>query len=648
MKRPSASFWMGLGAAVLALALYARTAGFDFVNYDDNNYVYTNPHVTGGLTLENIRWAFEIHGPSMWVPLTWLSHQLLASLFGNSPAPHHLLNALLHAANTWLLFSLLSRLSGRRSAALIAALLFAAHPIHAESIAWITERKDVLCGVFFLLTLLAYNRYTARPGLPAYLAVCAGTALAVMAKPLAVTLPCVLLLIDVRFSRPWKPRVLLEKLPLFGIVGFASYMTVLCQLSIHAIGNAEHFPMPGRIANALISYTVYLGRLVCPVGLNVFYPYPEQTNWPLAAGGLLLLGSITTAAILKIRNAPWGVTGWFWYLGMLFPMIGIVQAGAQSMADRYAYLPAIGLYWIAGMALSQTAFRRRSAALIIVLLCVLNIRQVAVWQNSRTLFSHALNVDPDNYLAHNNLGLTYREDGDLTTARHHFEQSLQSNPDYQEAINNLGITLAELGDYPNAIATLRRIAAEGHIDALYNLGTALIHNDDFAAAEFWLAAAAARDPAHAGVRYNLAFALQEQHRWSEAEQQYEETLRLDPAHADAQTNLRFIEQQRSHAWICYEQGNRHLQAGELHRAEQAFREALTINPNQAEAYNNLGVVLGQQGDHAAALHCFETATALAPDYAEARQNARNARSMLTPHPESESGKTPDPAHPEQP
>ena len=634
--------WMGVGAALLALVFYARTAGFDFVNYDDNLYVYENQHVTGGLTAENTRWAFEIHGPSMWVPLTWLSHQTAVTLFGVSPVAHHAVNALLHVLNVGLLFVLLRRLTGRDSAALIAALLFAVHPIHAESVAWVTERKDVLSGFFCFLTLIFYDRYAREKRRADYLAVCAGTALAVMAKPLAVTLPCVFMLLDFcHYRRRVNLRLFAEKIPLFLMVGFASVMTVLCQLSIQAIGSAESFPMVGRIANALSAYANYLIKLIVPAGLTVFYPYPEQTRWLLAAASALLLAGISALVFRKRKTAPWALTGWLWYLGMLFPMIGIVQAGAQAMADRYLYLPAVGLYWIAGMLLSETAFRRRAAAMMIVLLCVLNLRQVAVWTDSRTLFAHALQVNPDNYLANNNYGLTFREEGQMVTAQHYFEASLRINPDYTEAINNLGITQAELGEYPAAVSNLTRIAASGgNVNALYNLGTALIHLGDFKMAERWLRTAADCEPGNAGVRYNLGYALQKQKHWSAARAQYEETLRLQPGHSDARTNLDYLNIQVSDAWTLYEQGNRQRELEEYTAAVESYRAALEINPRLAEAYNNLGVTLGLQGEHRAALQCFEAAVAIAPDYQEARTNALRAQELLSPQTEPESGRTP--------
>ncbi|MDF7825860.1 tetratricopeptide repeat protein [Pontiellaceae bacterium B12227] len=634
MKPGAKTALIALSVALFAFLFYARTAGFDFVNYDDNNYFYENPHVTQGLTAENIRWAFEIHGPSMWVPLTWLSHQTAVTLFGTAPGPHHLINTLLHALNAALLFLLLRRLTARTAAGLIAALLFAIHPMHVESVAWVTERKDVLAGCFWLLTLLAYDRYAQRPNWKTYLPVALGTALAVMAKPLAVTLPCVLLLLDFwPGRRPWSWRLVTEKLPLFLIVGFASFMTVRCQLSIGAIGDSAVFPMVGRIANACISYSTYLLRLLGPHHLAVFYPYPETIHWVRAGLGLILLLAITAWVLIRREKSPWAIVGWLWYLGALFPMIGIVQAGSQAMADRYMYVPAIGIYLIAGMVLSTTPLRRKGAFIFIGLLCLLNVRQVAVWKNSRTLFAHALKATEGNYLAHNNYGLTFREEKNFAVAREHFEASLNIRPSYYEARNNLGITLADLGEYHAAIPHLQFAATnQGSIDALYNLGTAYLNAGHAVASEACLRSAAERDPQNAGIHYNLGYALQEQKRWAEASAAYETTLRLRPDHHDAQQNLNYISTQQSDAWRQYEAGNAFRESGQSQPAERAYRRAIELNPGLAEAYNNLGVLLGQQGNHTEALRCFEAALTIAPEYREARTNSARASAALTPAP----------------
>jgi Tfp pilus assembly protein PilF len=390
--------------------------------------------------------------------------------------------------------------------------------------------------------------------------------------------------------------------------------------------------MVGRIANAALSYTTYLFRLCWPDNLAVFYPYPEHINRGLAAGGFLFLLGVTVLVLFRARKAPWAAVGWFWYLGVLFPMIGIVQAGSQAMADRYLYIPAIGIYLIVAMA-AQTVNQQRVATGFLVVLCLLNIRQTGVWANSRTLFAQALEATDGNYLAHNNYGLTFRNEGDFKTARHHFETSLAIRPSYAEARNNLGITLADLGELDAAVRTLQEASVgEGKVDALYNLGTAFLNAGYPVSAEKTLRAAVAYAPQNAGIHYNLGFSLQDQKRWTEAIAEYETTLRLQPDHGDAQQNLDYIAAQLSSAWRHYEDGNNLREAGDNQNAESAYRLAIELNPRLAEAHNNLGVLLGQRGNHPEALRCFEAALAIAPDYSDARTNAARASAALTPEP----------------
>jgi tetratricopeptide (TPR) repeat protein len=386
--------------------------------------------------------------------------------------------------------------------------------------------------------------------------------------------------------------------------------------------------MVGRIANAALSYTTYLLRLCWPHNLAVFYPYPEHINRALAAGCFLFLLAVTVLVIFRARKAPWAAVGWFWYLGVLFPMIGIVQAGSQAMADRYLYVPAIGIYLIVAMA-AQTVNRQRVATGFLVVLCLLNIRQTGVWANSRTLFSQALEATEGNYLAHNNYGLTFRDEGDIETARHHFEASLAIRPSYAEARNNLGITLADLGEYEEAIKHLQIAAGNGTLnaDALYNLGTALLNTGDPIAAEFRLRQAVAEEPGNGGIRYNLGYALMQQHRWKEAIDEYNITLQLQPGHTGAAANLRYIAQQKTDTWAIYENANLLRSNGQLEAAAAEYRHALELRPDFPEAHNNLGVTLGMHGDQTGALFHFEKAVELAPDYADARTNVERARQL---------------------
>jgi len=544
--------------AAVVLTLYGRTLHYGFVNYDDSAYVYENPRVQNGLTPSTIAWAFGIHGPSMWVPLTWLSHQAVTTAFGpRAPGAHHAVNVLLHTANVLLLFTVLRRLTGLFWPSALAALCLAVHPIHVESVAWITERKDVLCGCFWLLTLWAYERYAREGGARRYAQVCLGAALALMAKPLAVTLPAVLLLLDYwplrRLDREGQGRGrvfalrVTEKLPLLAMAAFASIMTVLCQMSVQAIGDSTLYPLARRLANAAVSYIVYIGDLVWPHNLTVFYSYPADIEAARAVPAALALVLITLLVWMGARRRPYGVVGWFWYLGVLVPMIGLVQAGSQARADRYMYLPAIGLYLLVAMGLRAWGMRGRCRRAVAVTVSIAfaalwaqaTWRQVGVWSSSTALFEHALRVTEGNYLAHNNLGLEYREAGRVADAKREFMASLAAKPDYVEARSNLGVTLAMEGAYEPAVRALTdaiRIdpsRAKPH----YNAGTAylILNRPDYA--EFCFRRAVEQAPEWPLARYNHGVALMRLSRWEEAGEAFEAALRLHPNYPDARTNL---------------------------------------------------------------------------------------------------------------
>ncbi len=564
-KTPSVAILTAMVCVVLATAvitLYGRTVHYDFVNYDDPVYVYENPYVQQGLTPSTIKWAFGIHGPSMWVPLTWLSHQLVVAAFGpQAPGAHHAINMLLHTINVLLLFVVLRRLTGRFWSSAVAALCWAVHPLHVESIAWITERKDVLCGCFWLLTLLAYECYARKGGLRRYALVCLGTAMALMAKPLAVTLPVILLLLDLwplrRFEKTGDGRGrviaarIAEKLPLLALAAFASIMTVRCQMTMRgAIGDTTTYPLVRRLANAVVSYVAYLGDLAWPRDLAVFYPYPAAVDASIAVPAALLLAVLTLGACVAVRRCAYCVTGWFWYLGVLVPMIGLVQAGAQARADRYLYLPAVGIYLLGATMLEswagQSHRRRLSATLLASVLIIVWMqatwRQVSIWANSTALFEHTLKVTRNNYLAHNNLGLEYRSAGRIPEAREQFLASLEVKPDYVEARSNLGVTLAMEGKYEPAIKALN--------DAIrtdpsrprphYNAGTAylMLNRPDYA--EFCFQRAVKLSPGWFLAHYNHGIALMQLERWDSAGKAFEQALRLQPHHKDAAINLNLV------------------------------------------------------------------------------------------------------------
>jgi hypothetical protein len=426
--------------ALSTLVVYWQVRNYDFVNFDDPHYVHKNPIVQSGITLDSIKWAFTTGHAANWHPLTWLSHMLDCQLFGTNPGWHHLTNLLLHIANTLLLFAVLKRMTGALWRSAFVAALFALHPLNVESVAWVAERKNVLSGFFWMLTVAAYIRYAERPGIGSYLLVVLVFSLALMAKPIVVTLPFVLLLLDywpfgrfqwgsqrqgeslpqselvkVNYQTSPTSRLVGEKVPLFILVAVLSMITFFVQRSGGTVESTATLTLKARSANAVVSYAGYIGKIFWPRRLAVFYPHPRYSLpvWQAVAAGLLLLG-ITVCVIWLARRRCWLPVGWLWYLGTLVPVIGLVQVGAQAMADRYAYVPAVGLFIIIAWSLPELVKKWRyrkiglriSAGIVLTFLLLCTRMQVRHWQNSVTLFEHALAVTENNYAIHCNYGRT--------------------------------------------------------------------------------------------------------------------------------------------------------------------------------------------------------------------------------------------------
>jgi tetratricopeptide (TPR) repeat protein len=445
---------VALALAALVAAAFAPAAQNGFVLLDDQTYIVANPHLRGGFTAEALRWAFGESYASNWSPLTWLSHLLDVRLFGLDPRPHHLESVLLHAANAVLLFLALRGLTGRLWASALAAALFGAHPLRVESVAWAAARKDLLAGLCWMLALGAWVRYARRPSAARYGAVLAALALGLMAKPTLVTLPFVLLLLDwwpLGRLRPRRDgssrsaRLVAEKIPLFLLAAASAALTWRAQASWGAMDYLGDLSLAERCANALVSYVAYLGTAVWPAGLAVYYPHPGHALGaarPVAAALLLL--ALSALALAGARRRPWLAAGWLWYLGTLVPMIGLVQVGAQARADRYTYLPLIGVALAAAWSLADVAGRRprlRTAAAVLALaaLCALaaaSRAQTALWRDDRTLFGHAAAVTRGNWLAEMNLGAAFGAQGEHAAALEHFEAALRIRPDYPLAAEN--------------------------------------------------------------------------------------------------------------------------------------------------------------------------------------------------------------------
>jgi len=490
-------WWLAVGVcicvAVLTWVVFGQTLRHDFINYDDPRYVYENTKITSGLNFAGIAWAFtHIHSEN-WHPLTTISHMLDCQLHGLKAGWHHFTNVLLHTVAAILLFFALRQMTGALWRSAFVAAVFAIHPLRVESVAWIAERKDVLSGVFFMLTLLAYVHYVRAPSIGRYLFVAVVFAFGLMSKPMLVTLPFVLLLLDYwPLSRIRDPfcdirrrlfTLVLEKIPLIALSAVSSAVTFFAQRG--AVGWTEQLPVLARINNAAVSYVAYIWQMLWPVKLAVFYPHPEYRLplWEIILSLLLLLG-FTAAAIALRKRRPYFITGWLWYLGMLVPVIGLVQVGWQGRADRYTYLPQIGLYIVATWAVADfTALWRHQRTILsaaaILTIAVLSWRawiQTSYWRDSETLFTHALAVTSNNDVAENNLGIVFLRNGKLDDAISLLQAAVDLRPDNSPAHENLAKALLQKGQVADALVHYRKLLElqPDNIEVHNIVGTVLI------------------------------------------------------------------------------------------------------------------------------------------------------------------------------
>jgi len=488
MRKSPNKYWVlliYLTLTLAALAVYWQVYSYDFVNYDDMDYVAENPHVKAGLTRSSITWAFTTAHAGNWHPLTWISHMFDWQLFGADAGRHHLTSLFLHIANTLLLFAVLKRMTNALWRSAFVAAAFALHPLHVESVAWIAERKDVLSTFFWMLTMAAYLRYVQRPGLTRYLLTLFFFAMGLMAKPMLVTLPFVLLLLDYwplgRFqfgqnvksvdqqSRKslnafshWKlsRHLLLEKVPLFALSAISSIVTFLVQRTAGAVTSVETLPLKLRIANTFVSYLTYIQKMVWPSRLAMFYSYPDKTGLiRQAVAFALLLGFITVAAVFLVRRRRYLFTGWLWYLGTLVPVIGLVQVGDQALADRYTYIPLMGLFiiiaWGVPDLIARWRFRKPalavSAIAVLLALSICAHRQQHHWRNTSTLCEHAFEATQDNYVAHFCMAGDLLRQGKTNQAIAHYHQSLQIKPTYFKALGGLAAAFSRQGKTDQAV-----------------------------------------------------------------------------------------------------------------------------------------------------------------------------------------------------
>ncbi len=517
-------FLICLLLAAVTLAVYWPVLDSDFVGFDDEYYVTRNLQVQEGLTWQSLGWAFKSFDCTNWHPITWISHMIDYELYGLNPIGHHLTGLLLHLANVLLLFWVLLALTSSQWRSAVAAAIFAVHPLHVESVAWVSEHKDVLSTLLLLLTMLAYTAYVRRGGAGRYGLVAGLFALGLMAKPMLVSLPIVLLILDwwplQRVGHVSIKRLLIEKISL-GIMAVAScVVTYIAQTGGNPVGRLGHIPLAIRIDNAIVSYAAYLGKMLWPVKLAVIYPHPLDLipAWQVVGSGALLAG-IALIVFAARKSRPYLLAGWLWYLVTLVPVIGLVQVGEQAMADRYAYIPLIGIFvacvWgVADLLKSRAAKWRRIAAytsvcILITLLAVGAWLQTSYWRDSVSLFSRAIQVTQNNYVAQLNLAISLDREGELEEAREHFEEALRLQPDWPEALYNYGVTLAKMGNFDEAIAVYRRALEirPGYVEARYNLALAYDQLKDYDRAIREYRAAIRLAPDLAPIRNNLAIAL---------------------------------------------------------------------------------------------------------------------------------------------
>lgn len=621
---------LSLVLAALTFAAFQPAMNNDFVGYDDPDYVTSNFMVQRGLTWEGSQWAFASTEAANWHPLTWLSHMLDVQLFGLNPTGHHLTSVLLHCLSTVLLFLGLRTMTGATWRSLMVAALFGLHPLRAESVVWVAERKDALSTAFWFLTILVYAHYvqtlasSARRRQILYALALLCFALGLMAKPMLVTLPFVLLLLDFwplkRFAQSKLPALVLEKTPFFALSFASCVVTFLVQRRAGAVNEVMSFDY--RLSNTVVAFARYLGKLFWPADLAFFYPHPPQ--WPVAlvVGAVLLLTVVSVLAFQLRHRQPSLLVGWCWFLGTLVPVIGLVQVGQQSMADRYTYIPSVGiliaLVWGVSVLLARHAQIARSVAIagsVAALVClVLTRNQTRVWSSTESLCRHAIASVPNNYLAHDMLGAVLEKRGEHDAALREHLRALEINPNYADAHNNLGVGLQHQGKLAEAVEHYQRALQlrPRYGEAHYNLAVALESAGQFdnAVTEYRRALAQRRN--YTDAHYNLGLLYGRLGRLDLAIVEFRAVLAINPQLADAHNNL----------------GVSLDRLGQSELALPHYQEAIALRPDHARTYFNLGVALGKTGRLSAAATAFEAALRLKPDYAEAQTNLDATRAAM--------------------
>jgi Flp pilus assembly protein TadD len=557
---------LGLSAAILLVFWQAQT--FKLVRYDDPFYVAENSHVLSGITKENVLWAFTNAEAGFWHPLTWLSLMLDFELHGFRPGGYHWTNVMFHLASALLLFLVLDRMTGAVWRSAFVAALFALHPLQVEPVAWVSQRKDMLSTFFAMLTLLVYCRYAEKPSLARYLYVVFFFVLGLMSKPMIVTLPFVMLLLDYwplrrfpagqavvsgssanfiaageRFPAMSLLCLVYEKLPLISLAVLASVLVFLTERGVGALSSLAAVSLDARIANAVVSYVVYIQRMIWPSGLAFFYPHPVTIPLWKSISTLIALGAVSLLVFRERERHPYLPVGWLWYLGMLLPVIGLIQVGPHAMADRYAYVPMIGISMMITWGFPDMANSLRIHRNVVSIAAVLTLMfftamtwfQLGTWRDSYALFGHAIKVTKKNYIAHNNLGLVYYHDGRFDEAIRSYRAALESNPNYAFIYNNLGAALVQQGKYAEAVPYLKEALNRylPDVGIHHNLGTALAQLGFHEKAVFHYREAIRMGSGKADIYDSLGVSLMKLDRLEEADDAFRKALQMEPQHKGA-------------------------------------------------------------------------------------------------------------------
>jgi len=671
---------------IITIAVYAPVRHYDFINFDDGGYVTENKHVQQGFTIDSIKWAFTLikhNEKAYWHPVTWLSHMADCQFFGLNPGMHHLSSLFYHILNAILLFLVFSRMTGSLWKSAFIAALFTLHPIDLDSVAWISERKSLVSTSFWMFTMLAYAHYASRPSMKRYLLILIAFSLGLMAKPMLVTLPCVLLLLDFWplyrfkwaqhyensdtttrpasapvFQKATTSRLVLEKIPMLVLSFTAIWLSyVSLQKNSQILDTSIYHPISLRLSNALVSYIVYLWKMIRPIDLAIFYPFPAQIPiWqPIAAAIALII--VTALIIMNAKKSPYLVTGWLWFLGTLVPVIGIIQGGLwPQLADRWAYVPFIGLYIIVAWGVPDISLRLRSRIIlpailapgIIMALIILTSVQLGNWKNSYTLFQHALDVTSGNYIAHNQVGSYFAKKGNHKAAMQHYLKAFEINPSYIITLKNLGNESVRMNNYSQALKyyndallrspfdaglfnkignTLIRMKKTDKAIGYYlqaididpndpkfynNLGAAYYIKGETGPAIKEFTKAIEILPDYAEAYYNIGLALEKTGKTDQAVKNYLTALRIDPDYKEAHNSL---------ANIMFKTGN-------MTKAIQHYKEVLRITPEDAKAHFNIGVAYYNNNQIRQAAGHFQEALRIDPNYLKARNALIQAKRTL--------------------